>query len=249
MKGSRKILAVVTSHDTYDNSDEKTGLWLGELTHFWEVVSAAGFEVDVVSPSGGRVPIDARSVGLAGAARRPNRAFMADPELRGRLERSMRPGEVSIDDYAAIYFAGGHGAMWDFRGNPGVTGLAEAVDRRGGVVAAVCHGVAGVLDLRRADGTGLIAGQPVTGYANIEERVLRMTNNVPYLLEDELVRRGGRYRRGRVPFAPHVEVADRLVTGQNPLSSKAVARAVARLLQQLATRPASASAPSSQRTS
>jgi len=226
----RRILAVVTSHDGYDDSDEKTGLWLGELTHFWEIVSEAGFELDVVSPKGGQVPLDQRSLGLTGGARRSNRAFMADPALRGKLERSLRPEDVSIDAYEAIYLAGGHGAMWDFRGNPEVARLAEAVDRRGGVVSAVCHGVAGVLDLRRADGSSLIAEQPVTGYANVEERVIRKTDKVPFLLEDELVREGGRYRRGRVPFASHVEVADRLVTGQNPLSSKSVARAVLKLL-------------------
>lgn len=237
---SRRILAVVTSHETFDNSDEKTGLWLGELTHFWEVVSDAGFEVDVVSPRGGRVPIDQRSLGVAGGARRSNRAFLADPALRARLERSLRPEEVSIEDYEAIYFAGGHGAMWDFRGNREVARLAEAVDRQGGVVSAVCHGVAGVLELKRADGSGLIEGQPVTGYATVEERVIRKTNNVPYLLEEELIRHGGRYSRGRVPFAPHVEVGDRLVTGENPLSSKAVARAV---LELLADRPPPRTAP------
>lgn len=221
-----KILAVVTSHDAYDDSDEKTGLWLGELTHFWEVVSEASYEVDVVSPKGGNVPLDERSLGITGGARRSNRAFMADPELRAKIERSLRPEQVSIDDYEAIYFVGGHGAMWDFRGNPDVARLAEAVDRGGGVVSAVCHGVAGVLDLKRTDGSALIDGQPVTGYANVEERALRKTSNVPYLLEDELVRQGGTYSRGRIPFASHVEVAGRLVTGQNPLSSKAVARAV-----------------------
>jgi len=230
-RAPRKILAVVTSHDAYDNSDEKTGLWLGELTHFWQIVSEAGFEVDVASPKGGQVPLDKRSLGVTGGARRSKCAFMANPELRAKLERSLRPEEVSIEDYEAIYFAGGHGAMWDFRGNPEVARLAEAVDRGGGVVSAVCHGVAAVLDLHREDDSPLIEGQPVTGYANVEERAIRKRNNVPYLLEDELVREGGRYRRGRVPFASHVEVADRLVTGQNPLSSKAVARAVLELLE------------------
>jgi putative intracellular protease/amidase len=225
-EAGRRILAVVTSHDSYDNSDERTGLWLGELTHFWEVVSEAGFELDVVSPKGGPVPLDPRSLGIAGGARRSNRAFLADPRLRDRLEHSLRPEDVSPEDYDAIYFAGGHGAMWDFRGNPELVRLAEAVERRGGVVSAVCHGVAGVLDPTRADGSPLIDGRPVTGYANIEERAIRKTGNVPFLLEDELARKGGDYSRGLVPFAPHVEVAERLVTGQNPFSTKAVARAV-----------------------
>ena len=92
------------------------------------------------------------------------------------------------------------------------------------------QGVAGVLDLERADGSGLIEGQPVTGCANIEERALRKTGNVPFPLEDELVAAGARYRRGRLPFARHVEVGEGLVTGQNPFSSKAVARAVLEVL-------------------
>jgi putative intracellular protease/amidase len=230
-RAAGKILAVVTSHDAYENSDEKTGLWLGELTHFWEVVAEAGYDIDVVSTEGGQVPLDKRSLGITGGARRSNREFLANPQLHAKLKRSLRPEDVSIEDYEAIYFAGGHGAMWDFRGNPELARLAEAVDRGGGVISAVCHGVAALLELKHTDGSALIAGQPVTGYANAEERILRKTNHLPYLLQDELVRHGGSYRRGRLPFASHIEIGERLVTGQNPLSSKAVARAVVELLQ------------------
>lgn len=229
-KNPRKILAVATNHDALDDSDRKTGLWLGELTHFHEVVSEAGFELDVVSPKGGHVPLDERSLGAAGGARRSNRAFMADPRLRDKLETSLRPDQVSPDDYEAIFIAGGHGAMWDLRGNPEVARLAESIDRRGGIVAAVCHGPAALIDLKRPDGSNLIEGQPVTAYSNVEERVGGTKGNVPYLLEDELAGHGGVYRRGRIPFAARVEVGDRLVTGQNPMSSKGVARAVLELV-------------------
>ena len=227
---AHKVLAVVTSHDRFDNTDKRTGLWLGELTHFHERIRDAGHEMDVVSPQGGAVPIDEDSLGMRGGPQGSNRAWNSDPQTRALLENSKRPDEVSPGDYAAIYFAGGHGAMWDFPDDPGLIGLAEGIHKRGGVVSSVCHGAAGLLNLRDESGVGLVDGRRVTGYSNVEEKAVRHTDHVPFSLEDELTGRGANFSRGLVPFVPHVVTDGRIVSGQNPMSAKGVGKAVAALL-------------------
>jgi putative intracellular protease/amidase len=124
-----------------------------------------------------------------------------------------------------IFFAGGHGTMWDFRSDAALARLATDVARGGGVVAAVCHGPAALVDLE-LDGKKLLADQPVTGFSNAEEAAVQLTGVVPFLLEDALRAAGGRYRAADQPFAAHVEVGRRLVTGQNPASTRGVAEAV-----------------------
>lgn len=225
-----KVLAVVTSHDRFDNIDKPTGLWLGELTHFHQQIAAAGHELDVVSPRGGAVPIDEDSLGMRAGPQGSNRAFQADPRTRSLLEESRRPDEVSASDYDAVYFAGGHGAMWDFPEDPGLIGLAQDIHRRGGVVSSVCHGAAGLLNLRDEGGLLLVGGRRVTGYTNFEEKAVRHTGHVPFSLQDELGERAGTFSRARVPFTPHVVADGRLITGQNPLSAKGVGRAVVELI-------------------
>lgn len=225
-----RVLAVVTSHDRFDNTDKTTGLWLGELTHYYEKIATAGHELDVVSTRGGKVPIDPDSLGVRAGPQGSNRAFMDDPKTRSLLEESPRPDEVSAGDYQAIYFAGGHGAMWDFPEDRGLIALAESIHHRGGIVSAVCHGSAGLLNLRDDSGLLLVGGRRVTGYTNLEERAVRHTGHVPFSLEDELTARTDGFSSARVPFMPHVVTDGRVVSGQNPLSAKGVGRHVADLL-------------------
>jgi putative intracellular protease/amidase len=228
MSQAPRALVVVTSHDRFGALERRTGYWLGEVTHFCHVVGAAGFEVDFVSPKGGKPPLDDKSQDRGDRA---NQGFIAAPQLADKLDATMTPAEVDAGRYSVIYFAGGHGAMWDFPESAPLARLAEAIYARGGVVSAVCHGSAGLLPLRHADGRPLIEGQPVTGFANLEESLLRLTNHVPYLLEDELKKRGGRYRSAVIPFTEYVAVGERLVSGQNPRSARAAARAVVELLR------------------
>lgn len=222
-----RVLIAVTSHDQLGNLERKTGYWLAEVTHFWKEMQDAGVEVDFVSPRGGSPPLDEKSRAPGDQA---NREFQRHTPSVEKLAATLTPAQADPARYDAIYFAGGHGAMWDFPKDAGLTELAQAIYARGGVVAAVCHGSAGLLNLKRPDGTALVAGQPVTGFANIEERLARLSDHVPFLLEDELKRRGGAYKRAFLPFTSHVEVGERLVTGQNPQSARATARAVLGLL-------------------
>lgn len=227
-KSPRKILVVVTSNGRFvGKSAEKTGYWLSEVSHFYEVVTAAGFAVDFVSPLGGAPPCDERSNDREEPS---NKAFVAD-EVMQRLEHSKTPDDVKPEDYVAIYFAGGHGPMFDLPDNEPLQQFTRAIFERGGIVSAVCHGPAALLNVKLADGTYLLAGKTVTGLSNMEEWLSGKQKLVPFSLEDQLAAKSGGKYVSVFPFNSHVEVSGKLITGQNPGSTRAVAEALVKALQ------------------
>ena len=226
-----RVLIVVTGHEQFGDLERRTGYWLSEVTHFYELLHRAGYELDIVSPNGGRPPVDEKSAGVMD--RWKNRAVLKDPEYIQKMENTLRPDQVDPKDYRAIYYAGGHGVMWDVPENTAMANLASKIFENGGVVSAVCHGPCGILNVKLSNGKYLVDGRKVTGFANVEEGLLRLTPHVPYLLEEELKKRGGTYKRS-LPFVPYAVADGRLVTGQNPFSSKAVARRVIKVLEEQA---------------
>jgi putative intracellular protease/amidase len=228
----RRALVAVTNHDHILGTSKPTGLWLGELVHFYDVLDAAGFNIDLVSPKGGKVPLDPASTGglLLGKA---SRARLSDARFLERLENSLAPEQVRAQDYDCIFFAGGHGTMWDFPGADALQRIAGSVYEAGGVVAAVCHGVAGLLNVRLSDESNLIDGKRLTGFSNTEEKLSRLADKVPFSLEDELKRAGAQYTKAWLPLARHVVVDGRVVTGQNPSSTKAVAERTLDILRDI----------------
>jgi putative intracellular protease/amidase len=225
-----RILAVVTSNAEFPGAKRSTGYWVGEISHFAEVVEAAGFELDIVSPEGGSAPMDPKSARGFQAMDGGFSAYEGNQTLQAKLRSTLRPEDVNIDDYVAIYFAGGHGTMWDFATNEAIARLAASAYEHGKVVSAVCHGVSALLGAKLSNGKHLVDGHAITGFANIEERLMRLSSKVPFLLESELRNRNGQYERG-IPFMSHVVVSGRLITGQNPSSTKAVAKKLVELLQ------------------
>jgi putative intracellular protease/amidase len=190
------------------------------------VLTEAGFEVDFISPKGGVAPLDPESLDLKDPI---NAAFWNDPALRAKVETTRRPGDVDADDYAAMFFAGGHGAMWDLPDDAGLQKLAATIYESGGVVAAVCHGPAGLVNVRLADGSYLVAGKDVAAFTNDEERGAKLDTVVPFLLADTLIERGARHHPA-ANWQPKVVISDRLVTGQNPASATGVGEAMIELL-------------------
>ena len=224
-----RVLAVVTSHGAYDDGKE-TGLWLSELSHFYDLLTQAGYAVDIASIKGGRVPLDPDSVAHA-RLDASARDFLESSEKRNMLENTPALTEVQAKNYAAVFFAGGHGTMWDFKGNPGVQRIITQVHGSGGIIAAVCHGVAALVPAIDGEGKSLIAGRAVTGYSTLEERLINKRNKVPCLLESELVAASALYSRAWLPFIPYAVADGRVVTGQNPQSTKRVGRMVSALLK------------------
>jgi putative intracellular protease/amidase len=222
-----KALIVLTSHSELGDTGRKTGWYLPEASHPYYALARAGIQVDFVSPKGGKAPMDEGSRDLSDPE---NARFLADAELMKRVENTLRPDQIDPAAYGAILYAGGHGTMWDFAGNAELARLAARIHDNGGVVAAVCHGPAGLVDVRLADGTYLVAGKKVAAFTNAEEEAAGLTRVVPFLLETALRERGARIQLAPL-WAENVAVDGRLVTGQNPASARKLGEQVARLLQ------------------
>lgn len=223
------ILFALTSHDKKGSTGESTGAYLPEIAHPHAVFTAAGYAVDFVSTRGGDVPLD-------GVDRNDpvNAAFLDDPALMRQLHASAASTSVDPSRYAAIFFAGGHGAMWDFPDATAFSQAAATIYESGGVVGAVCHGPAGLVNVRLTNGAYLVAGKTVSAFTNEEERAVKLDRVVPFLLETRLVERGARFE-GAPSWQEKVVVTERLVTGQNPASASGVAKAMVTLLDQRKT--------------
>jgi putative intracellular protease/amidase len=226
----RKILAVATSDATVLNG-KKTGLWLSELTHFLDVIDRAGFTFDLASPLGGKVPLDEKSV-TPGELKEPvNARFLADPTFVAKLENSLKCSEVDPTQYVALYLAGGHGTMFDFRQSADLQRIITALYSADRFVSGVCHGVSGFVDSVDARGERIVRGKDVTGFSNMEDTLAGTKKLMPFLLEDALKESGGNYKKNLLPFTNRVEVDGKLITGQNPQSARGVGEAMVQALK------------------
>ena len=219
-----RILLAVTSHDRLGSTGRPTGAYLAEIAHPYAELAEAGIDVDFVSPRGGQVPLD----GVKDADE-VGRAFLANQDAMDRLARTPAAADVDPTPYQGIFYAGGHGTMWDFPDDAGLQRLAAAIYERGGVVAAVCHGPAALVNLRLSDGRYLVAGKEVAGFTNDEERTVGLAEVVPFLLADALTARGAIHRPAP-NWQAQVITSERLVTGQNPASARGTAEAMVALL-------------------
>jgi putative intracellular protease/amidase len=228
---NKKILVVLTSIEKYPNLKRATGLWLGEAVHFVKKIEAAGYEVDYVSPKGGNTPIDPHSLTLADDT---DWAWYQKKEFMNRLGSTLKPDEVNPDNYVAIYFAGGHGVVWDFPDNEALQIISRKIYEGGGYVSSVCHGAAGLLNIKLSDGSLLVKGKKVTGFSNKEEELVELDKYVPFLTETELIDRGAIYQKAEEPWAVFAIEDNRLISGQNPASGSAVAELLLKSLEKSA---------------
>lgn len=160
------------------------------------------------------------------------RAWHNDPEKMALLENTKSPDQVNAADYDAIYFTGDHAVMWDFPGSPGLQRLTREIWESGKVVSSVCHGYCGLLNTELSDGSLLVKDKKVTGFSWNEEVLAGVAKSMPYNAEGEMRKRGARYKKALLPFVSHVVMDGNLVTGQNPGSAKATAKAVVKLLNE-----------------
>ncbi|WP_426049375.1 type 1 glutamine amidotransferase domain-containing protein [Chryseobacterium sp. NFX27] len=222
----KKILFVVTSHDKKGSTGEDTGYYLGEVSHPWEVLHKAGYEIDIVSPKGGTPPVDGFDL------KDPvNKEFWENTEYKNKIDHSLQPSQVDPNKYGAVFYAGGHGAMWDFADNTELAGIASKIYENGGVVAGVCHGPAGLVNIKLNNGKYLVDGKKINAFTNEEEAEVKLKNVVPFLLEDKLKERGAKFEKSGL-WQNHVVTDQRVITGQNPQSAKSVGEAILKELNQ-----------------
>lgn len=220
----RPVLFVLTSHGAKGETGEPTGFYLGEVTHPLAVLEAAGIPVEFASIEGGEPPVDGLDLDDAVNAR-----FWNDDAFRSAIRTTQRLADVKPERYAAIFFAGGHGAMWDFPKSPAVNSVTRSIYEAGGVVAAVCHGPAALVNVTLSNGTHLVAGKNVAAFTDDEERAVELDKEVPFLLATTLVARGAHHHPAP-NWTAKVVVDGRLITGQNPQSAAGVGEALRDLL-------------------
>lgn len=214
----KKILFVLTSHDKKGSTGEPTGFFLSEAAHPWEVLTTAGYTIDFVSPKGGEVPVDGFDLSDP-----INKKFWDTNE--SKLKKTLKPSEVDVENYIALYFAGGHGTMWDFAENKELAVLAQKLYESGGILGAICHGPSGLLNVKLSDGTYLVNGKKINSFTNEEEIAVKLEKVVPFMLETELKIRGALFEKSP-PWNNHVCVDQRIVTGQNPQSATSLGHAL-----------------------
>lgn len=219
-----RVLLVLTSHDDLGGV-RKTGYYVGEAAHPWKEFTDAGIDVDLASIAGGTPPQDGYD-----ESDEVQRAFLADSKISAQLADTARLDDVDPEAYDAVLLVGGHGTMWDFPSSTALAAVGRDIYESGGVLAAVCHGPSGLVNMKLADGTPLIAGKTVAGFTNEEEAAVGLTEAVPFLLADKLTEQGATHVAAPA-WSEHVEVDGRLVTGQNPQSAAAVGREVVKLLK------------------
>ena len=230
-----KILMVITSHDRLGNTGRKTGFWLEEFAAPYFVFRDAGLELTLASPKGGQPPIDPKS-DLPENQTAAMARFKQDERAQRELSQTVKLTDVRAEDYDTVFYPGGHGPMWDLAEDPASIALIESFYDSGKPVALVCH-APGALHRVMHEGEPLVKGKRITGFANTEEEEVQLTNVVPFLVEDELKRLGGRFEKA-ANWESFVVVDGRLITGQNPASSGPAAET---LLKVFESKPALAS--------
>ncbi len=224
-----KILMVLTSHDQLGDTGRKTGFWLEELAAPYYVFKDAGAEIVLASPKGGRPPLDPKSSEPASQTD-ATRRFEADADALSALANTTRLEAVTHGVFDAVFYPGGHGPLWDLAEDPVSITLIETTLGAGKPVALVCHAPGVLRHAKAPSGTPLVQDRSVTGFTNTEEEAVGLTQVVPFLVEDELRRNGGRFTKAD-DWAPYVVADGLLITGQNPASSGPAAE---RLLESLA---------------
>jgi putative intracellular protease/amidase len=218
------ILMVLTSHDALGATGKKTGFWLEEFTAPFYVFKDAGVKITLASPQGGQPPLDPKS-DEPNSQTDSTRRFKADSAAQALLANTRKLADVTLGDFAAVFYPGGHGPLWDLAEDASSIALIEAMLKAGKPVASVCHAPGVLRHAKSPSGAPVVKGKAVTGFANTEEEAAGLTQVVPFMVEDALKQHGGTYSKGP-DWAPHVVVDGLLITGQNPASSEPAARAL-----------------------
>lgn len=222
------ILMVLTSHDRLGDTGKKTGFWLEEFAAPYYVFKDAGADVHLASPKGGQPPLDPASDD-PGSLTPAIERFKQDKAAQQLLANTAKLSEISVEDYDAVFYPGGHGPLWDLANDPDSISIIETMYAANKPVALVCHAPGALRKAKAPDGAPLVRGKAVAGFTNTEERAVGLADVVPFLVEDSLKELGGKYSKVE-DWQPLALVDGNLITGQNPASSEPVAQAVLELL-------------------
>jgi len=224
-----KILVVLTSHDQLGDTGLPTGFWLEELAAPYYVFKDAGADLTLASPLGGQPPLDPKSDDPDAQTDATHR-FKADSAANSELASTAKLDSLAASDFDAVFYPGGHGPLWDLVDNPASIKLIEDFWASNKPVSAVCHAPIALVNAKDSSGEFIVKGRDVTGFTNSEEAAVGLTDVVPLLVEDTMIRRDAKYSKAD-DWQTYTRQDGNLITGQNPGSSEAVAHLVLAALE------------------
>ena len=218
----KKILFIVTSAKKLGK--KKTGVWFEELSTPYYILTEKGCQIDIASPLGKKTSFDPTSLADENVTESVKK-FQKDIFAMKKIDNPKLLSQLDLNDYDAVFFPGGHGAMVDLPLDEFIKANLGKYFETGKVVAAVCHGPAGLVSAKTFYGTSILSGKKVTGFTNSEEVAVGGEKQVPFMLESRMKENGGDFVCGK-DFAEFAIRDGNLITGQNPASSKKCAELI-----------------------
>ncbi|WP_306523798.1 nuclear transport factor 2 family protein [Rheinheimera sp.] len=228
LQHGQRVLFILSDAHFHGKSDLPAGASFSEIVKAYSTFKAAGFTVDFMTPSGGAVPL-----AYIDTSDPLHKEYLYNHDFMQALKHSKTAAELKAADYQAVHYVGGSNAVYGVADDPAIAQLVmDIYQQHQGIISAVCHGTAGLLQLKTTDGRFLVTGKKLTGYPeDFEQQDAAYFKHFPLLIKKTILERGGQFAVGPRNQA-FVQVDGRLVTGQNHLSSVGVARAVITLIQQ-----------------
>ncbi len=222
-KMGKKILFVVSNQSTYGDTEINTSNHFAELALPYDELTSAGYKVDFVSPNGGSVPIgyiETRSPII--------KKYIYDLDLMYALKNTAKPSEIDPKEYSAIIYGGGGAAMFGIDDNVELQNIALSIyEENQGIVSAICHGTAGIVNIKTSEGKYLLTGKNVTGFPDhFENKDAEYYNTFPFSIEDRARLNGGVFKYYKEGWDGYYEVDGRIITGQDPSAARIVAKKI-----------------------
>lgn len=223
-----RILFIVSNAHFHGDSNLPAGVSFSEIVKAFETFKRAGYTVDFVSPDGGAIPLS-----YINTSEPLHKRYLYNGDFMYALEQTKSPSDIDPSKYRAVHYVGGSNAMYGVAENVEIQQLAMRIyEEHNGIISAVCHGTAGIVNLKTKDGEYLVKGKRISGYPEAyESQNKAYFKEFPLLIQQSIEQRGGQFFYSE-RNTPHVEVDGRIVTGQNHLSSPLVADKMVELLEQ-----------------
>ncbi len=228
-KESNSILFIVSNQHTYGNTDINASNHFAEIVLAYDVLVDKGYVIDFVSPDGGAIPI-----GYLNTSDSIQKKYLYDANFMNLLKNTMKPSDVNPANYKAVYYGGGGAAMFGVPEDEAIQNITMNVYYNNGIVAAICHGTAGLVNLKKKNGKYLYEGKRVNGFPDLfENKEGRYYKTFPFSIEEAIKERGGNFIYSKKGWDGFYQVDGRLITGQDPSAASKVAEMIIETLQQL----------------
>jgi len=224
-----KILFIVSNQHYYGNTDMNTANHFAEIVLAYDVLANNGYQVDFVSPKGGAIPI-----GYLATSDSIQKKYLYDFDFMDKLKNTKTPEIINASDYKAVYYVGGGAAMFGVPENKTIQNITMSIYNNKGIVSAVCHGTAGIVNLKTEDGSYLYQGKQVNGFPDLfENKDANYYKTFPFSIEEIIKERGGKFSYSKNGWDNYYKTDGRLITGQDPTAAATVAKEIIKALKQL----------------